>query len=65
MERAFMRMSEIMRVSSDEHRRVVEYNELGQHIGESATKLKSFIGTTMRSLQYLPILEECTYGFLR
>ncbi|KAA0056793.1 uncharacterized protein E5676_scaffold701G00380 [Cucumis melo var. makuwa] len=28
--------------------RVVEYNELDQSIGESATKLKSFIGTTVR-----------------
>ncbi|KAA0062271.1 uncharacterized protein E6C27_scaffold154G00030 [Cucumis melo var. makuwa] len=41
-------MSEITRVSCDGHKRVVEYNELGQPIGESATKLKSFIGTTMR-----------------
>ncbi|KAL0540314.1 hypothetical protein IC582_024549 [Cucumis melo] len=42
------RMSEITRVSCDGHKRVVEYNELGQPIGESATKLKSFIGTTVR-----------------
>ncbi|KAL0556686.1 hypothetical protein IC582_005201 [Cucumis melo] len=41
-------MSEITRVSYDGHKRVVEYNELGQPIGESATKLKSFIGTTVR-----------------
>ncbi|KAA0046954.1 uncharacterized protein E6C27_scaffold230G001320 [Cucumis melo var. makuwa] len=41
-------MSEITRVSCDGHKRVVEYNELGQPIGESATKLKSFIGTTVR-----------------
>ncbi|KAL4028555.1 hypothetical protein IC575_011752 [Cucumis melo] len=43
-----MRMSEITRVSCNGHKRVVEYNELGQPIGESATKLKSFIGTTVR-----------------
>ncbi|KAL4030039.1 hypothetical protein IC575_008272 [Cucumis melo] len=41
-------MSEITQVSCDGHKRVVEYNELGQPIGESATKLKSFIGTTVR-----------------
>ncbi|KAA0063971.1 transposase [Cucumis melo var. makuwa] len=41
-------MFEIVRVSCDGHKRVVEYNELGQPIGESATKLKSFIGTTVR-----------------
>ncbi|KAL0558738.1 hypothetical protein IC582_003320 [Cucumis melo] len=41
-------MSEITRVSCDGHKRVVEYNELGQPLGESATKLKSFIGTTVR-----------------
>ncbi|KAL4032531.1 hypothetical protein IC575_005609 [Cucumis melo] len=41
-------MCEITRVSCDGHKRVVEYNELGQPIGESATKLKSFIGTTVR-----------------
>ncbi|KAL4025551.1 hypothetical protein IC575_013953 [Cucumis melo] len=41
-------MSEITRVSCDGHKRVVEYNELGQPIGESATKLKSFIRTTVR-----------------
>ncbi|KAL0536498.1 hypothetical protein IC582_025447 [Cucumis melo] len=41
-------MSEIKRVSCDGHKRVVEYNELGQPIAESATKLKSFIGTTVR-----------------
>ncbi|KAL0554394.1 hypothetical protein IC582_008314 [Cucumis melo] len=41
-------MPEITRVSCDGHKRVVEYNELGQPIGESATKLKSFIGTTVR-----------------
>ncbi|KAA0054084.1 uncharacterized protein E6C27_scaffold1371G00060 [Cucumis melo var. makuwa] len=41
-------MSEITRVSCDGHKRVVEYNELGQPIGKSATKLKSFIGTTVR-----------------
>ncbi|KAA0043011.1 uncharacterized protein E6C27_scaffold75G00860 [Cucumis melo var. makuwa] len=40
-------MSEITRVSCDGHKRVVEYNELGQPIGESATKLQSFIGTTV------------------
>ncbi|KAA0038226.1 transposase [Cucumis melo var. makuwa] len=44
-----MGMSEITRVSCDGHKRVVEYNELDQPIGESATKLKSFIGTTMVS----------------
>uniref|UniRef100_A0A9I9E6C2 Serine/threonine-protein kinase nek2 n=1 Tax=Cucumis melo TaxID=3656 RepID=A0A9I9E6C2_CUCME len=41
-------MSEITRVSCDGHKGVVEYNELGQPIGKSATKLKSFIGTTVR-----------------
>ncbi|XP_050939316.1 uncharacterized protein LOC127148927 [Cucumis melo] len=41
-------MSEITRVSCDGHKRVVEYNEPGQPIGESATKLKSFIGTIVR-----------------
>ena len=40
-------MSEITRVSCDGHKRVVEYNELGQPIGGSATKSKSFIQTTM------------------
>lgn len=43
-----MGMSEITWVSCDGHKRVVEYNELDQPIGESATKLKSFIGTTVR-----------------
>ncbi|TYK16857.1 uncharacterized protein E5676_scaffold96G001330 [Cucumis melo var. makuwa] len=41
-------MSEITQVSCDGHKRVVEYNELGQPISESATKLKIFIGTTVR-----------------
>ncbi|KAA0066268.1 uncharacterized protein E5676_scaffold37G00160 [Cucumis melo var. makuwa] len=41
-------MSEITWVSCDGHKRVVEYNELDQLIGESATKLKSFIGTIVR-----------------
>ncbi|KAA0055445.1 uncharacterized protein E5676_scaffold314G00150 [Cucumis melo var. makuwa] len=41
-------MSKITRVSCDGHKRVVKYNELGQPIGESATKLKSLIGTTVR-----------------
>ncbi|KAA0038005.1 uncharacterized protein E6C27_scaffold36G001940 [Cucumis melo var. makuwa] len=40
-------ISEITRVSYDGHKRVVEYNEPGQPIRESATKLKSFIGTTV------------------
>lgn len=43
-----MGMSEITQVSWNGHRRVVEYNELDQPIGESVTKLKSFIGTTMQ-----------------
>ncbi|KAA0054271.1 hypothetical protein E6C27_scaffold131G002270 [Cucumis melo var. makuwa] len=46
--RGSMGMSEITWVSCDGHKRVVEYNELDQPIGESATKLKSFIGTTVR-----------------
>ncbi|KAA0051774.1 uncharacterized protein E5676_scaffold609G001390 [Cucumis melo var. makuwa] len=41
-------MSEITWISCDGHKRVIEYNELDQSIGESATKLKSFIGTTVR-----------------
>ncbi|TYK05730.1 uncharacterized protein E5676_scaffold98G002150 [Cucumis melo var. makuwa] len=41
-------MSKITWISCDGHKRVVEYNELGQPIGESVTKLKSFIGTTVR-----------------
>lgn len=39
-------IKEITRVSSKGRRRVVKYNELGRLIGENATKLKSFIGTT-------------------
>lgn len=42
------RMSEILCISSNGHRQVIEYNEFGQLIGESVTKLKSFIRTAMR-----------------
>ena len=41
-------MNEITRVSSEGKRRVVDYNELGQPIGQNATKLKKFIGTAVR-----------------
>ena len=40
-------MKEIARVSCKDRRLVVEYNELGHLIGQNATKLKSFIGTTV------------------
>ncbi|KAA0025493.1 transposase [Cucumis melo var. makuwa] len=49
-------MTKIMWVSSEGHRRVVEYNELSQLISDSTVKLKSFIKTTMRfhvSITYL------------
>ena len=41
-------MKEITCVSSEGRRRVVEYNQLGQPIGQDATKLKIFIETTIR-----------------
>ena len=41
-------MKEITRARSEVQRLVIEYNELGQPIGQSAMKLKSFIGTTVR-----------------
>ncbi|TYK31614.1 uncharacterized protein E5676_scaffold12478G00010 [Cucumis melo var. makuwa] len=41
-------MKEITRARSEGQRLVIEYNELGQPIGQNATKLKSFIGTTVR-----------------
>ncbi|KAA0045361.1 uncharacterized protein E6C27_scaffold316G001400 [Cucumis melo var. makuwa] len=42
-------MKEITRARSEVQRLVIEYNELGQPIGQSAMKLKSFIGTTKKS----------------
>ncbi|KAA0036518.1 uncharacterized protein E6C27_scaffold191G00120 [Cucumis melo var. makuwa] len=42
------KMKEITRARSEGQRLVIEYNELGQPIGQNATKLKSFIGTTVR-----------------
>ncbi|KAL0533848.1 hypothetical protein IC582_028119 [Cucumis melo] len=41
-------MKEITRARSEGQKLVIEYNELGQAIGQNATKLKSFIGTTVR-----------------
>ncbi|KAA0041952.1 uncharacterized protein E5676_scaffold306G001630 [Cucumis melo var. makuwa] len=41
-------MKEITRAMSEGQRLVIEYNELGQPIGQNATKLKSFIGTVVR-----------------
>ena len=41
-------MKEITRVSSESRKLVVDYNKLGQLIGQNAMKLKSFIGTTVR-----------------
>ncbi|KAL4033583.1 hypothetical protein IC575_006682 [Cucumis melo] len=46
-------IKEITRARSEGQRLVIEYNELGQAIGQNATKLKSFIGTTVRF--YVPI----------
>ncbi|KAL0540212.1 hypothetical protein IC582_024445 [Cucumis melo] len=41
-------MKEITRARSEGQKLVIQYNELGQAIGQNATKLKSFIGTIMR-----------------
>uniref|UniRef100_A0A9I9EDG5 Uncharacterized protein n=1 Tax=Cucumis melo TaxID=3656 RepID=A0A9I9EDG5_CUCME len=41
-------MKEITHARSEGQKLVIEYNELGQAIGQNATKLKSFIGTTVR-----------------
>ncbi|KAL0537101.1 hypothetical protein IC582_026071 [Cucumis melo] len=41
-------MKEITRVRSEGKKLVIQYNELGQAIGQNATKLKSFIGMTVR-----------------
>ncbi|KAA0047610.1 transposase [Cucumis melo var. makuwa] len=41
-------MKEITCVRSEGQRLVIEYNELGQPIGQNAMKLKSFIRTTVR-----------------
>ncbi|KAA0051212.1 uncharacterized protein E6C27_scaffold1250G00110 [Cucumis melo var. makuwa] len=38
-------MKEITRAKSEGQKLVIQYNELGQEIGQNATKLKSFIGT--------------------
>ncbi|TYK18865.1 uncharacterized protein E5676_scaffold204G00670 [Cucumis melo var. makuwa] len=40
-------MKEITRARSEVQKLVIQYNELGQEIGQNATKLKSFIGTTV------------------
>ncbi|KAA0067157.1 transposase [Cucumis melo var. makuwa] len=40
-------MKEITRARSGGQKLVIQYNELGQAIGKNATKLKSFIGTTV------------------
>ena len=41
-------MKDITCFSSEGWRMVIQYNELGQPIGPNATKLKSFIGMTVR-----------------
>ncbi|KAL4033154.1 hypothetical protein IC575_006240 [Cucumis melo] len=41
-------MKEITRARSEDQKLVIQYNELGQAIGQNATKLKSLIGTTVR-----------------
>ncbi|KAL4038060.1 hypothetical protein IC575_001665 [Cucumis melo] len=41
-------MKEITRARSESKKLVIQYNELDQEIGQNATKLKSFIGTTVR-----------------
>ncbi|KAA0035426.1 uncharacterized protein E5676_scaffold862G00180 [Cucumis melo var. makuwa] len=41
-------MKEITRARSEGRRLVIKYNEFGQPIGQNVTKLKSFIGTTVR-----------------
>ena len=41
-------MKDITRFSSEGRRMVIQYIELGQPIGPNATKLKIFIGTTVR-----------------
>ncbi|KAA0025485.1 uncharacterized protein E5676_scaffold1112G00460 [Cucumis melo var. makuwa] len=41
-------MKEITHAMSEGQKLVIQYNELGQAIGQNATKLKSFIGTTVR-----------------
>ena len=41
-------MKKITRARSEGQRLVIEYIELGQPIGQNATKPKSFIGTTVR-----------------
>lgn len=46
-------MHEITRACSEGHRRVVQYNENGQPFGCNAVKMKSFIGTSVRS--HVPI----------
>ncbi|KAA0034834.1 uncharacterized protein E6C27_scaffold213G00760 [Cucumis melo var. makuwa] len=47
-------MKEITRARSEGQKLVIQYNELGQAIGQNATKLKSFIGTTVRF--HVPII---------
>ncbi|KAA0025510.1 uncharacterized protein E6C27_scaffold417G001180 [Cucumis melo var. makuwa] len=47
-------MKEITRARSEGKKLVIQYNELGQAIGQNATKLKSFIGTTVRF--HVPII---------
>ncbi|KAL0546957.1 hypothetical protein IC582_016876 [Cucumis melo] len=47
-------MKEITRARSEGQKLVIQYNELGQAIGQNATKLKSFTGTTVRF--HVPII---------
>ncbi|KAL0551438.1 hypothetical protein IC582_010526 [Cucumis melo] len=47
-------MKEITRARSEGQKLVIQYNELDQAIGQNATKLKSFIGTTVRF--HVPII---------
>ncbi|KAL4018023.1 hypothetical protein IC575_021610 [Cucumis melo] len=47
-------MKEITRARSEGQKLVIQYNELGQAIGQNATQLKSFIGTTVRF--HVPII---------
>ncbi|KAA0051130.1 hypothetical protein E5676_scaffold986G00680 [Cucumis melo var. makuwa] len=53
-------MKEITRARSEGQKLVIQYNELDQAIGQNATKLKSFIGTTVRltTTYVLPFLDD-------
>ncbi|TYJ96935.1 putative serine/threonine-protein kinase nek2 [Cucumis melo var. makuwa] len=57
-------MKEITRARSEVQRLVIEYNELGQPIGQSAMKLKSFIGTTIRFHVSITYSDWPTAGFM-